>query len=99
MAAVAEPKDARVYRVGIDVGTRSVGMAAIEVDTEGHPIAILSAVSHIHDSGVFNAKNAETRLAVAGVARRTRRMRRRRVKRLRALDEQLKAWGWVPLDE
>ena len=34
------------YRVGIDVGTHSLGCAAIEVDDNDQPIKILSAVSN-----------------------------------------------------
>lgn len=82
------------YRVGIDVGTHSVGLAAIEMDDAGIPISILSAVSHIHDSGVLEAKTATTRLAAAGVARRMRRLRRKRVKRLVELDRWMKDQGW-----
>lgn len=87
-------KDPRNYRVGIDVGTHSVGMTAIEFDDQGAPVAILSAVSHIHDSGVLEAKTATTRRAAGGLARRTRRLLRRRSKRLRALDHTLAEWNW-----
>ncbi|MFA5564834.1 MAG: type II CRISPR RNA-guided endonuclease Cas9 [Acidimicrobiia bacterium] len=84
------------FWVGIDVGTNSVGCAAIEVDSDGMPIRILNGKVQVHDSGVDpqHAKTATTRLAVSGVARRTRRLVRRRRKRLINLDKQLKAWGW-----
>lgn len=86
------------YWVGIDVGTNSVGCAAIEIDTDGNPTQILNSKVQIHDSGVDpqHAKAATTRLAVSGVARRTRRLIRRRRKRLVELDNQLKTWGWWP---
>lgn len=99
MAEKRVARDPRRYRVGIDVGTHSVGLAAIEYNEAGVPLEILSAISHIHDSGVLEAKTATTRLAAAGVARRVRRMRRRRVKRLIALDHRLTEWGWTPLPE
>lgn len=88
------PKDPRNYRVGIDAGTNSVGLSAIEFDDEGNPISILAATSFIHDSGVIKASDGTTRLAAAGVARRTRRMLRRRVKRLVELDRKFVELGW-----
>ena len=94
MTRKREPKAPRTYVVGIDVGTYSVGMSALEVDADGKPLSILSAVSHIHDAGVLEHKTATTRLAAGGVARRTRRLRRRRVKRLTELDRTLGGWGW-----
>ena len=39
------------YRVGIDVGLRSIGFCAVEVDDEDHPIQILNSVVHVHDAG------------------------------------------------
>lgn len=93
------PRDSRNYRVGIDVGTHSVGLAAIQFDRFGRPTEILSAMSWIHDSGVLEAKTATTRLAAAGTARRVRRLRRRRVKRLVALDRWLAERGWKALAE
>lgn len=95
MTSSRTSKNPRQFVVGIDVGTNSVGLAAIEVDDDGHPLAILSAISQIHDSGVLEAKTATTRLAAAGVARRMRRLRRRRSKRLDALDNRLIELGWL----
>ena len=92
-------RDPRTYRVGIDVGTHSVGLAAIEFDNLGRPAKILSAMSCIHDSGVLEAKTATTRLAAAGIARRVRRLRRRRVKRLVALNKWLEEKGWSSLSD
>ena len=88
------------YRVGIDVGSYSIGMAAIAIDGDGKPTEILSAISLIHDSGVDpdNAKSAATRLATSGIARRTRRLYRRKRKRLAKLDKFISSQGW-PLKE
>lgn len=79
----------RKYRVGIDVGLNSTGLAAIEVDKNGRPIKLLNLQVKIHDGGVDPTKNenGESRLAVSGKARRTRRMRARRRKRLNDLDK------------
>lgn len=84
----------RRWRAGIDVGTHSVGLAAIEVDEHDAPVRILSMVSQLHDAGVLEPKTSTTRLSAAGVARRVRRMNRRRNARLTALDRQLTEWGW-----
>ncbi|QJC22566.1 type II CRISPR RNA-guided endonuclease Cas9 [Arcanobacterium buesumense] len=84
------------FRVGIDVGTNSVGLAAIEIGPDNLPSKILNSVVFTHDGGVDpqNRKTAATRLAVSGVARRTRRLIRRRKQRLRALDVFLQSHGY-----
>ena len=71
------------YRIGIDVGLNSVGLAAVEVSDENSPVRLLNAQSVIHDGGVDPQKNKEaiTRKNMSGVARRTRRMRRRKRER------------------
>jgi CRISPR-associated endonuclease Csn1 len=86
------------FRVGIDVGLNSVGLAAIEVSESGVPVSILNMESVIHDSGVEEAKTAKTRKAVSGVARRMRRLIRRRKQRLAALDEVIVGFGWPLID-
>lgn len=85
------------YNVGIDVGTHSVGFAAIALDDDGMPCELLNAMSLIHDSGLDpdSIKEAQTRLAVSGVARRTRRLYRRRRKRLLKLEKFLINQGWI----
>lgn len=84
------------YRVGADVGLNSLGFSAIQLDTNGNPIALLKTLSYIHDGGVDPTQNksATTRKAVAGVARRTRTMRRRRRQRFDKLDKQLYNLGY-----
>jgi CRISPR-associated endonuclease Csn1 len=94
MSEVREPKGPKNYRIGIDVGLYSVGLCAIEYDSIGCPVKILASASHIHDSGVLEEKTGTTRLAAAGVSRRTRRLIRRRVKRLKALDLRFRELGW-----
>ena len=89
-------------RIGVDVGEKSLGLAAIDYDDDGWPIRILAAVSHIHDGGMDpeTAKSPQSRLATAGVARRTRRLIRNRRRRLQALDEMLRKHGFdVPSEE
>ena len=89
------PRSPKNYVVGIDVGTNSVGLTALEIDEAGPPTALLSAISQIHDSGVLEPKTATTRFGAAGVARRMRRLRRRRSKRLNELDRLLTELGWM----
>ncbi|TPF86950.1 restriction endonuclease [Bifidobacterium sp. UTCIF-37] len=91
---------AKRYRVGIDVGLNSVGLAAIEVDDANTPIRILNAQSVIHDGGVDPTRNkdAATRKSVSGESRRARRMLRRRRKRLNQLDELLQRLGYPIID-
>lgn len=88
------------YRVGIDVGLNSVGLAAIEVDESCTPVGILSLETIVHDGGVDPTahKSAGTRKAVSGVARRMRRLIRRRRQRLRVLDDTLRTLGWPIVD-
>lgn len=83
-------------RVGIDVGTHSVGLATLRVDEQGTPIELLSALSHIHDSGVGKEgrEKHKTRKKVSGVARRAQRLLRNRRKRLQQLDEVLLDLGF-----
>lgn len=83
-------------RVGIDVGERSVGFATVEYDDDGWPIQILNSVAHIHDGGMdpSTGKSPKSRLATAGVARRTRRLIRNRRKRLKQLDTVLRNNGF-----
>ncbi len=81
--------------LGVDVGQRSVGLAAVEVDEENSPNKILSAVTVIHDGGVGNERTQESRLAQAGIARRLHRLRRRRRSRLNKVDRLIEQLGWT----
>lgn len=90
------------YRIGIDVGDRSVGLASFEFDDDGFPIRKLAMVTYRHDGGLDPTQNKspKSRKETAGVARRVRRMRRRRKERLKKLDTTLQALGYpVPSAE
>lgn len=85
------------YRIGIDVGLKSVGFCAVEVDRCDQPIRLLNSMVFIHDAGVDPNENkaAKSRKLTAGVARRTRRLYRTRHQRLVNLDRVLsKEFGW-----
>ncbi len=92
--------DARRYRVGIDVGLNSVGLAAIEIDDDGDPIDLLNCQVVIHDAGVDPTANkiAGTRRAISGQARRMRRLMRRRRQRLKELDTVIQGLAWPIVD-
>lgn len=93
----------RRYRMGIDVGFCSDGLAAIEIDDssdnpyEALPLDFLSIQSVIHDGGVDPSEkrhNKGSRKAVSGVARRTRRLFKQRRKRHQQLDVLLSEHGY-----
>lgn len=88
------------YKLGIDVGLNSVGLAAIQIDDEDIPVRILNMQSIIHDGGVdpSGRKKGATRKAQSGEARRARRKWRRRRARLKRLDALLKAAGYPIID-
>lgn len=64
------------YRIGIDVGLNSVGLAAVEVSDENSPVRLLNAQSVIHDGGVDPQKN------VVWILRRIRKRLRERICRV-----------------
>lgn len=84
------------YKVGIDVGTHSLGLAAIAFDELDKPTQVLNSMVVVHDSGIDpdGAKTAATRLAESGFARRARRRLRERRKRLKRVDEFLVDRKW-----
>lgn len=92
--------DAKKYVFGIDVGTHSIGSAAVELNGDDIPISLLAISSYIHDSGVdpTTQKVGTSRKAVSGVARRTRRLVRERVRRLHRLDVFLQEQGYPLVD-
>ena len=82
------------YRVGIDVGLRSIGFCAIEVDDEDHPIQILNSVVHVHDAGTGGPGETDSLRKRSGIAARARRRGRAQKKRLKRLDALLEDLGW-----
>lgn len=86
------------YRLGLDVGTNSIGWAALTLDRTGRPNGILDLGVRIYSDG-RNPKDG-TSLAVA--RRVPRGMRRRRDRYLRRRDDlmhALIALGLMPADE
>ena len=86
------------YRLGLDVGTNSIGWAALTLDAAGKPNGILALGARIYSDG-RNPKDG-TSLAVA--RREPRGMRRRRDRYLRRRDdlmEMLITLDLMPADE
>ena len=79
------------YRVGIDVGLKSIGFCAVEVDDKDQPLRLLNSMVFIHDAGVDPNENkaAKSRKLTAGVARRTQRRTAQNRRRLAELDRVL----------
>lgn len=84
------------YRIGVDVGDRSVGLAAIRFGADQVPTKILESLVVRHDGGADpdSGKTPRSRKAISGVKRRMRRMRKRRRQRLRALERCLAKDGF-----
>lgn len=101
MIRAKKPQDQRRYNVGIDVGERGIGLAAVELDDEDYPIQLLASLTHRIDGGILpgTEKSPQSRKATAGLARRIRRMRKYRKKRLAQLDEKLLELGYPVVDE
>ena len=86
------------YRLGLDVGTNSIGWAALTLDAAGTPNGILALGARVYSDG-RNPKDG-TSLAVA--RREPRGMRRRRDRYLRRRDDlmqELIALDLMPADD
>ncbi len=84
--------------VGVDVGENSVGLIALECDTELIPQRVLRALVVLHDSGrdgmASGNSGSKSRKRSGGEARRVRRLLRNRRRRTILLEEQLAARGY-----
>ena len=86
------------YRLGLDLGTNSVGWAAIKLDESGKPSGILDMGVRIFPDG----RNPKDQSSLAGQRRVPRGMRRRRdryIERREDLMDALVACGLMPPDE
>lgn len=90
-----EREDAVRYRLGLDVGTNSLGWAVLELDGEGVPCAILAAGSRIFSDG----REPKSKSTLAADRRQARQMRRRRdrfLQRQTYLMDQMRKMGLFP---
>ena len=86
------------YRLGLDMGTNSIGWAAIRLDADGNPIGVLDMGVRIFPDG--REDRSETSNAAARrLARGQRRRRDRYLKRRDDLMEKLVEFGLMPEDK
>lgn len=86
------------YRLGIDLGTNSLGWCAIKLDDNHHPAGVLDGGVRIYSNG----REAKTGTSLAVDRRNARSMRRRRDRYLRrreVLLAELIRFGLMPEDE
>lgn len=95
---MAQDTTTRRYRLGLDLGTGSLGWAAIELDDAGRPCRILGMGSRIFGSG----RTPKEQTSLAADRRQARQMRRRRdryIQRRTRLMHELVNVGLMPSSE
>jgi len=86
------------YRLGLDIGTNSIGWAVIRLNGDDQPVGLQDAGARIYSDG-RNPKDKQS-LAVARRAGRSMRRRRDRfLRRRRKLLRLLKQYDLLPIDE
>ncbi len=86
------------YRLGIDLGTNSIGWAAVELDAGGEPVGVLDAGARIFADG-RDERGEASNAAERGTARGGRRRRARYVQRRERLANALADCGLTPRDK
>ena len=95
--ATAEGTAGLRYRLGIDLGTGSLGWALLELDHDNNPCRIIDMGSRIFGSG----REPKTLTSLAADRRQARQMRRRRdryIQRRTRLMHELVTTGLMPAD-
>lgn len=92
----AEPR--MRYRLGLDLGTTSLGWAILRLDKENHPCAVVKAGVRIFSNGC-DAKTGESLAVQRRLARQQRRTRDRALRRKNYLISALIKFGFFPKDE
>ena len=90
------------YRLGIDLGSTSLGWAVFRLNDEGLPVALIKAGVRIFHDGREAAKSGGVGAPLAvkrRIARGLRRRRDRMLKRKKRLINQLIAFGFFPEDK
>ena len=83
------------YRLGLDLGTNSIGWAAIRLDDKGEPCGILDMGVRVFPDG-RDAKSKESNAVTRRLARGARRRRDRYQKRRADLLRRLTHYGLMP---
>jgi len=86
------------YRLGIDLGTNSIGWAAVELDSDGEPCGIVDMGVRIFPDG-RDAQSKTSNAARRRIARGQRRRRDRYLNRRSRLMEALIEFGLMPKDK
>lgn len=89
------------YRMGVDLGTASIGLVCLDLDGNNQPISIPYHCIHIFQEPVQPAVAGgvgATKASTRGSARRTRRLIDRRARRLKSLAETCRLLGIKPED-
>ena len=90
--------DGTKYRLGLDMGTNSIGWAAVELDDNGEPRGVLDTGVRIFSDG-RNPKDGSSLAVQRRLPRGQRRRRDRYLKRRDALMAALVDCGLMPADE
>src|SRR5690554_5207901 len=91
------PENDKSYRLGLDLGTNSIGWAVLALGEAGRPISIEDCGVRIFSDG----RNPKDKTSLAVARRGARSMRRRRdryLRRRRKLLHALTELGLMPLD-
>ena len=91
------PESAK-YRLGLDMGTNSIGWAAVRLDEKGEPFGVMDMGVRIFQDG-RSPKDGSSNAAKRRIPRGQRRRRDRYLKRRNDLMEELVARGLMPADE
>ena len=86
------------YRLGLDLGTNSIGWAAVKLDENGEPYGVIDMGVRIFPDG-RNPTDKTSNAASRRVARGARRRRDRYLKRRADLIQALVEYGLMPRDE
>ena len=89
------------YRLGLDIGTNSIGWCAVKLNADGHPVGVLGAGVRIltpNDEAGRDPKSKASLAATRRVARGMRRRRDRFLRRQERLMHTLIAAGLMPAD-
>ena len=86
------------YRLGLDLGTNSLGWAMLRLDSESRPCAVIKAGVRIFSDGRV-PKTGESLAVVRRLARQQRRTRDRKIRRRNHLIADLVELGFFPAGE